>query len=180
VIDPAATARLIEHLFYRDDSLHMLLDAARGPEVYAAVRSSGVPFACLYDGALPPELAAAAPYVVELRARHPFTRRVLGQGWGESWGCLVGTSVALPEVRRHLRRFLRVETEERRKLLFRFYDPRVLRAYLPTCTPDELAAFFGPITRFVTEDEGGRAALSFERHGLAVSFARIPLAPPLT
>jgi hypothetical protein len=177
VIDPAAAARLIEHVFYGDDSLYLLLDAARDPAVYGAVRSCGVPSACLYDGKLPPALAEVAPYVVELRARHPFTRRVLAEGWGGSWGCLVGTPVALPDLRRHLRRFLRVETEDQRKLLFRFYDPRVLRRYLPTCTPDELGTFFGPITRFVTEDEGGRVVLSFERHGPAVSFARVPLAP---
>jgi hypothetical protein len=39
---------------------------------------------------------------------------------------------------------------------FRFYDPRVLRAYLTTCTDDEIRTFFGPVHRLVMEEEDGR------------------------
>lgn len=37
-------------------------------------------------------------------------------------------------------------------MLFRFYDPRVLRLYLPTCTSTELEQVFGPVGTFFTED----------------------------
>jgi hypothetical protein len=30
-------------------------------------------------------------------------------------------------------------------LLFRYYDPRVLRVYLPSCRPSELETVFGPV-----------------------------------
>jgi len=42
---------------------------------------------------------------------------------------------------------------ENKKVLFRFYDPRVLRVFLPTCTSKEVLEFFGPITRYVLEGE---------------------------
>jgi hypothetical protein len=38
---------------------------------------------------------------------------------------------------RRRRRFLRVKDED--GLVFRFYDPRVMRVYLPTCAAGELA-----------------------------------------
>jgi hypothetical protein len=48
---------------------------------------------------------------------------------------------------------LTVKDEDDRLLYFRFYDPRVLRVFIPTCTPEESADLFGPISRFVVEGE---------------------------
>ena len=154
-----------------DGTVYALLDAARGRPVYEAVRWSARPHAPLYGGELPPEIERVAPQLVELGGDHTFTRRVLVEGWGASWGCFLVAQADLATVRRHLRTLLRVRTEDGRVMLFRFYDPRVLRVYLPTCTRQELKAFFGPITRVLVEDEVGQAGLAFEqRHGeLAIS-----------
>jgi hypothetical protein len=65
------------------------------------------------------------------------------------------------EVRRHLRTLFRVKDETGRILIFRWYDPRVLRAYLPTCLPAELHTFFGPIERFYCEGEDPGSLLQF-------------------
>jgi hypothetical protein len=40
-------------------------------------------------------------------------------------------------------------------MYFRFYDPRVLRIFLPTCDQDQLLTFFGRIRSFWTENESG-------------------------
>jgi hypothetical protein len=174
-VEPTAAARLIDDVFGRKGRVFAVLDAARGPEVYDAVRKSGRPFESLYDGRLPLELEEVAPYLVELERDHPFTARLLDEGWGASWGCFVGAPVDLRVLRKHLRRFLKVRTEAGQTLVFRYYDPRVLRVYLPTCTPGELETFFGPIERFVVEDEGGGAALSFSR-GSAPASAELAVA----
>ena len=50
-------------------------------------------------------------------------------------------------------------------LVFRYYDPRVLRPYLPTCTETELDFVFGPVQRFLVEAEGGAAAVAYHREG---------------
>jgi hypothetical protein len=47
-------------------------------------------------------------------------------------------------------------------MLFRYYDPRVMRTYLPTCNSDELAAIFGPVDSFLVEDESGESILRFQ------------------
>jgi hypothetical protein len=64
----------------------------------------------------------------------------------------------LAEVRRHFRKLLYVKEEDTRKeMFFRFYDPRVLRAFLPSCTARQLDEIFGEIDVFVAEGEEGEA-----------------------
>ena len=63
--------------------------------------------------------------------------------------------IHLEGVRRQLRRALTVRDPNGRKLLFRFYDPQILRLFLPTCSAAELQTFFGPIEAlYAFEDEG--------------------------
>ena len=143
--------RVLEALFPvgkpANSSVWALLDGARDQRIFYMLRDSGLDYLCLYSGYLPRELQLAAPYMVELIADHEFTRRLIDQAWGNSWGIFVSTQNA-PNLRPHLRKFLRVRNEQGQFLLFRFYDPRVLRDYLPTCLPDELKHFFGSIDCF--------------------------------
>jgi hypothetical protein len=143
--------------------VYAVLDGARDPRVHPLALGCGLPCACLYAGAIPRALAAVAPYAIRLERGHPFTHRLLDDAWGKSWGIFGTTAVDLEAVRRHLRRFLRVQREDGKTMLFRFYDPRVLRIYLPTCTAPELATFFGPFSRFVLEDERPSRLVAFAR-----------------
>ena len=137
----------------------------------ALVWGAGIPVAnlwaldhvCLYAGHLPHELALVAPYLVRLDREAPFTADLLRDGWGESWGIFLIATTGLEEMRRHLRKLLRVEDERGKKLVFRYYDPRVLRAYLPTCTPGELRLLFGPAGVFFAEGEDPAELLRFHR-----------------
>jgi hypothetical protein len=142
--------------------IYMLADGARDERVVAELDASGLPVRCLFDGKLHPALAAAAPYIVELDVDAPATLGLLSRAWGQAWGLFVTASVPLEALRRHFRRFLRVADEGGRQLLFRYYDPRVLRVYLPTCTVTELEVVFGPVASFLVEDDDGRA-LRFSR-----------------
>jgi hypothetical protein len=72
-------------------------------------------------------------------------------------------------LRRHLREFLRVRDEAGKRLIFRYYDPRILRVYLPTCWPAELNTFFGPISAFITEGESSGEILEFRNERGALS-----------
>jgi hypothetical protein len=67
---------------------------------------------------------------------------------------------------RHFRRLVRVVDEAGTVMLFRFYDPRVLRAFIPTCTAEQRAELFGPARRLVMEGPDG-AALVFATEGAA-------------
>ena len=64
-------------------------------------------------------------------------------------------------MRRHFRTFLKVSSPEGKHLYFRYYDPRVLRSYLPTCNAQEMTTVFGAITAFFVEGENPEVLLQF-------------------
>jgi hypothetical protein len=86
---------------------------------------------------------------------------ILSKGWGNHWGIFAITEADLLATRQHFRRLLTVYDEKGKPLLFRFYDPRVLRVFLPTCNPQELTTIFGPVIGYVAEDERPSGILSF-------------------
>lgn len=139
----------------------VVLDAARAPRVLPVLMASRAQHASLYDGWQARELAEVAPYLAEAAPSSPLWDALLGEAWGDAWGVWLRSEAAFDDVRRHLRRFLRVQGEDGRRMLFRWYDPRVLRAYLPTCTDDERRVFHGPVRAFVVEDAAPRRALRF-------------------
>ncbi|MBL3617719.1 MAG: DUF4123 domain-containing protein [gamma proteobacterium endosymbiont of Lamellibrachia anaximandri] len=160
--------QIIDYLWPEGDSMtgpqvYAVLDGARDRRIEPMVRLSRLEHACLYAGRLSPRMQAAAPYVVHLAPDARFTRELLETGWGENWGffTIVPVDVTLERHRRHFRKLLRVKDESGRILMFRFYDPRVLRVYLPTCTGDEARQFFGPVPRMVAEAEDGGSLLTY-------------------
>src|SRR5512134_754784 len=135
-MDAARVDRLIETLWppgsASGHSVWAILDSARDERIFPALKFSRLEFISLYSGKLPDALQRAAPYLIELAAGYKFTRPLLEMGWGSSWGVFLRIKDAR-NLRHHLRGFLRVQDESGRTLVFRYYDPRVLRAYLPTC-----------------------------------------------
>jgi hypothetical protein len=63
-----------------------------------------------------------------------------------------------------------------KRVYSRFYDPRVLRVYLPTCTPIEISQFFGQLSRFATENEKPETLLEFVRRRTGTSSNVLQLA----
>jgi hypothetical protein len=189
----ALIARLWPHGDHPDGpQVHAVVDAARDPRLIGLLDATGLERCCLFAGPLSPALRAAAPHLVHLAPNVRFTRDWLQHGWGHSWGVLTiaPPDVTLQQLRQHLRTLLRVRDESGRTLLFRLYDPRVLRTYLPTCTAMETQRVFGPVHRFVCEpdQESGTAdasgALVFDRdapqrprRGKAVHIEYGPLLP---
>ncbi len=154
----------------QDDQVHAIVDAARDERIFPLLQHTGLEHCCLFAGALAPAVRAAAPHLVHLAPDAPFTRQFFEQGWGRAWGVLTiaPPDVTLPRLRRHLRGLLRVRDEAGRRLMFRFFDPRVLRAYLPTCTSAELAQVFGPIETLVIE-QGEHAMQWLARPAVALA-----------
>lgn len=137
-----------------------ILDCARDPRIYLALLESGLEFRCLYSGTLPRALEMVAPHLVELSPGSRLTARWLAEGWGQAWGVFLKIDDP-SNLRHHLRKFLKVRSDVGQRLLFRYYDPRVLRAYLPTCNQDELQQVFGPIDSFLTESMAANGLLEF-------------------
>lgn len=143
------------------DKVWTILDGARNDDVYPTVLTSYSYKTCLYAGPLPPELEVASPYLVQMEFDDRFTWKVIDAGWGQSWGVFLKTDTGFEKLRKHLRQFLLVKDDRGKRLIFRYYDPRVLRVYLPTCTEKELQTVFGPIREFLMEGEDPNELLTF-------------------
>ena len=134
-------------------NIWMILDGARTIEIFRTLLACHLEYACLYNGQLSPELEIAAPYLVQLDHGYRDTHQLIQQAWGKSWGVFLRSDTSLKKLRRHLREFLVVRDTKGNRMAFRYYDPRVLRTYLPTCTASELRTVFGPVECFWTEGD---------------------------
>lgn len=155
------------------ERLYVILDACQASDLVDVARSQfKQPVRMLFKGAAASceEIESVAPYFIPVDLETEFLEH-----WSEFWGRNAGilfVSAAEPRVIfRHLRKIFVVQDEQGQEYFFRFYDPRVLRVYLPTCTPEELTEFFGPVERFVLEgdDPNSLLSLAFELGELKTS-----------
>jgi hypothetical protein len=155
----------IERLFWPNGSsrsVWMILDFARDRRIYSDLLNSHLVYSCLYSGDIPFELEVSAPHLVQLEYGDKETRSLLQRSWGRSWGTFLRCDVRMEKLRRHLRTLLVVKSWSGERMLFRYYDPRVLRVYLPTCTSEELKTVFGPIQHYFAESETAESLTGFE------------------
>ena len=134
-------------------NLWMIADAARDQRILSLLQGLHLEHYCLYAGAPAPEIRSVAPYLVQLDPDDRGVHEFLNHAWGNSWGVLFKSADHRNTLRTHLRRLLVARDPAGRRLIFRYYDPRVLRTYLLACTQNDLNTFFGPIDRFFIEDE---------------------------
>jgi hypothetical protein len=150
------------------DRLYALIDGAQAFELAFAARLMGHDLFTLFSGTLAHTVAQVGPCLVAIDEPSAFLEKWVAQ-IGRHAGILFESPADLPELCAHLRSAFVATDEEGQEYFFRFYDPRVLRAFLPTCRLGELAEFFGPVTRWIVEQERGTAytAYSFDESGLA-------------
>lgn len=155
-------SRLFQQLFADGEtsSVFALIDGASVERLPELLDSSGLIYSSLFAGNLTEELARVAPYLVELEKDNFLTQRFLCQ-WGSHWGVILASTIDFVELAIHFQKLLLVRGPEGKRLYFRFYDPRVLRKYLPSCQSSELSQFFGPCHTFYVETEGGKGCEIF-------------------
>jgi hypothetical protein len=135
---------------------YMILDAAKMSGYIYQAQGFEVNYKCLYEGDSEKFLGSVAPWLFELNdAPADFIDWICKLAPGNSWGVILRSDADSEVVYKHLRKFLIVHTEEGKELYFRYYDPRVLRVFLPTCETEQLLEFFGPLNSILMEDEEG-------------------------
>jgi pSer/pThr/pTyr-binding forkhead associated (FHA) protein len=142
-----------------------ILDAARDIRILALLLHHKEECQSLYEGEQGAKLAQVAPYLVRLQKDSPLLEALVKEGWGKNWGVYLTSPSDLQEVRHHLRHFLQVRLPSGEQVYFRFYDPRVMRVFLPTCTPEDTTQFFGPIQNYLVEDENPKKLFRFVNTG---------------
>jgi hypothetical protein len=181
VVPPPTPQDRLLPLLRRDiQPLFAILDAARDIRILALLVHHKEECQSLYEGAEGAKLAQVAPYLVRLAPDSPLLEAIVKEGWGKSWGVYLTSAADLQEIRRHLRHFLQVKLPDGEQVYFRFYDPRVMRVFLPTCTAEEAGQFFGPVKRYVLEGEEPDQLWEFTTIGRGAEKRVLSLALPTT
>jgi hypothetical protein len=170
--------RLMDILRAEPAPLFALLDAARDVRVLELLRGSTSEYQSLYEGEKGQELDDYAPYLVSLPPDSELLATLVSEGFSRSWGLFLTCDRPFAKVRRYLRKFLLVKNESGRELYFRFYDPRVMRLFLPTCNAAEAAQIFGPIRSYMVEAVEPETLLRFTNSERGIEQQRLPLSEP--
>jgi hypothetical protein len=140
---------MLDHLrrLSLDGELFALLDACDEPEIPA--RCKALPpdrAACLWQGEGQRDYWHVAPYLIRVTLAdldwigHNF--------WNKPWGYFVVAHSEVEFLRTHFRRFMTIRRSTGETMLFRFYDPRVIRTFLSSRTDDQIRQFYGPARGF--------------------------------
>lgn len=143
---------------------YLIVDAAQRKNVTGLFDiDSGVvdvPVQCLFKGDAAQELKEVAPYLIDMtlpdgawdnRDLVPgFHRDFFRRHWGKNTGIFIRTTALMAEVWGHFRKFTKANMQEDgRGVFFRFYDPRILPAYLQNICGDS-----GKIRCFCVDEAG--------------------------
>ena len=139
------------HRFASNGYLFALLDATDQILVPHKAKLLGPTKAVsLFTGTANEWYWAVAPYLFQVDSE--LLDWIAEKLWKEPWGIFAMSKANLEDLRLHFKKFLMVNLPDGKQWLFRYYDPRILQAYLPTCEPWELQKFFGPVRAFATAD----------------------------
>ncbi len=171
-------AALLRAKAQRGERVYGVVDAARALELVEAAKDRSDKtrwHGSLMNGPLAKFLQHVSPHLVEIDLESDYTAE--WRRWiGRSAGVLLISSAAPEALLSHLRALFVVRDESNAEYSFRYYDPRVLRMFLPTCDEGQLREFFGPIRLVAAEAGADGALLFYENGGRAVSVATAVLA----
>lgn len=153
--------QLQQLLFTERTLVYAVLDGASIPDLRTKLYELKPPHHCLFRGTLEPDMQEVAPYIAGLQPGSDFVEWLLTESFGKHWGIFIHSRRSLKEMRLHLRKLLTVRNEAGDPMIFRFYDPRVMNEFLPTCTAKELETFFGNIDAFFAEDQKDQSIVTF-------------------
>jgi len=160
-------------LMDRKKKIYVILNAGADPGIPERLEWLDAEYVSLYKGTPEEKYNDMAPYLVHLSAKGKnqaeLEKWVSHKFMGRDRTIFVESRADINVLLTHFQKFTLVMDESGRGLFFRFYDPRVLRVYLPTCSPEESEYIFGPdIAAFFMESEDGGAALSvFQKKEMA-------------
>ncbi|WP_165024391.1 DUF4123 domain-containing protein [Dysgonomonas sp. ZJ279] len=130
---------------------YVLIDAALWKEDIEIIFDK-VSYRSLFRGSVGEELWSVAPYLVDITSNDGLAERIKEKDPIERRVTWLSSSANIDDLRKHLRRFLRMKQENGSFIYFRFYDPFVLNYILPNLVQDQLTVFFVNIDYIITED----------------------------
>lgn len=172
---PADKKAFLSKLYDAGEPVFAVLDASRDDRIPSFLAAFDVESLSLYEGREAEELRDVAPYLALVPKTSKLIHTLFHEGWGRSWGIYLTSKKNLADIRQHLQKFLTLHGDDGHARYFRFYDPRILRAYLPSRTAEEELAFYGPVLRFVMQGADPTTVIEFRRPDPSMkTYIRVP------
>ena len=129
---------------------YALLDAAVCPLLPEMLESSDLLHKCLFTGKTMEHSSDVAPWLVELKPDHSFTRKLMsakdtaGGLWEMELGIILKSHDGFDKIWSHCRKFTRIQDDRGRWLYYRFWSPPVSTRVMALGNRPELAQFVSP------------------------------------
>lgn len=154
---------LIDKAEKENCSLYGIVDSARNEEVFRYLLADNVKYKSLFEGTKDVRSYGVSGFLVECKKESPLFNWLTTEAWGDSCCIFFTSKASFEELFKHFQKFNRVYLEDDDVVLFRYYDPRVLSIYLPTCTKSELDTFYGEVETFYLEDKDSGLVNGYNR-----------------
>jgi hypothetical protein len=188
VIEPLGPSKkdalsLREYLWEEADSkdcfLYAIFDSARNDEIFRFLATDEVRYKSLFEGTMDIKSFGVSGFLIECKKKSVIYNWLTSDAWGDNSMIFFTSKADLNDLLTHFQKFNRVFVEGDDVVLFRYYDPRVLRIFLPSCTMHEIDLFFGEVDSFYTEGDDPefinifRKGQATESDGLLVSGIKV-------
>ena len=145
---------------------YVLIDAALwGTNIDMILMDESVTYRSLFRGSTGEELWSVAPYLVSVSDNEELVNKIKKQDPVERRVTWLQSSENIDDLRKHLRRFLRMKREDGSYIYFRFYDPFVVNAVFPNLSQEQVCEFFEKIEYIITEDPRLEEKRIYYTHG---------------
>ena len=134
-------------------SVYAVVDGASCPDLRFKLFEWQPQSCCLWSGKLAPDMEEVAPYLVKLHSDSLLTDWLIRYGWDHHWNIFVDSQLPFKALRKQLRKLLLVKSPEGESLTFRYYDPRVMSIFIPTCESHQAEQLFQNIETFLYQDD---------------------------
>ena len=141
-----------------------IIDSARNEDVFRHLITGNVKYKSLFEGTMDEQSYGVSGFLVECKKESSLFKWMTTEAWGDSCCIFFTSNASFEDLFKHFQKFNRVYLEGDEVVLFRYYDPRVFRVYLPTCNRGEVEMFFGNILTFIAETENPEMLTVFRRN----------------
>jgi hypothetical protein len=155
---------LLEQAGKEGCELYGIVDSAKNEDVFRHLIIGGVRYKSLFEGTMDEQSYGVSGFLVECKKESPLFKWMTTEAWGDSCCIFFTSKASFDDLFKHFQKFNRVYLEGDEVVLFRYYDPRVLRTYLPTCNRGEVEMFFGEVMAFIAENKNPELLTRFEKN----------------
>ena len=174
--------KLSEACSGKPQTLFALIDGARVPKLWVTLHELEIEHVPLFRESPTEDIIHVTPFLVRVDPAGLMPVWLTMEQVALETALFLTAEAGLQELLTHFRRYLLIRDAAGKPVYFRFYDARVLPAFLEAATPGEARGFFGAVRRFFVWDSAGgtkESQVVFRGWSLPPEAQALPLpAPP--